>query len=141
MSFFAAIDTNVVLSALLSKYSDAATVKVMDAVFEGRIIPLYHPDILEEYRDVLHRDRFHLEENAVNIVIADIARLGIKIEPSHIEETFNDPDDVVFYEVVMDKRKTDEAFLVTGNKRHFPCKTFIVTPAEMLALMEGVGED
>lgn len=43
--------------------------------------------------------------------------------------------DLIFYEVVMEKRD-DDAYLVTGNLRHFPNKPFIVTPAEMMALIE-----
>lgn len=34
MEYYAVIDTNVLLSALLSKNEDSATVKVLDAVFE-----------------------------------------------------------------------------------------------------------
>ena len=29
-----------------------------------------------------------------------------------------DPKDRIFYEVVMEKRKTEKAYLVTGNIRH-----------------------
>ena len=47
-------------------------------------------------------------------------------------------DDLVFYEVVMEKRE-DDAYLVTGNLRHFPPRNFIVTPAEMMALIESEG--
>ena len=46
---YAVIDTNVFISALLSKRTDTATVKVFDAMFNGKIIPLYHKDILQEY--------------------------------------------------------------------------------------------
>ncbi len=49
-----------------------------------------------------------------------------------------DQDDLVFYEVVMEKRDED-AYLITGNLRHFPIRTFIVTPAEMLKIMETHG--
>ncbi len=38
MEFYAVIDTNVLLSALLSKSEDSATVKVLDAVFDGKIM-------------------------------------------------------------------------------------------------------
>ena len=55
MKYYAVVDTNVLISALLSKNEDSATVKVMGAVFDGRIIPLYHRDILAEYAEVLHR--------------------------------------------------------------------------------------
>lgn len=46
-----------------------------------------------------------------------------------------DMDDLVFYEVVMEKRE-DDAYLITGNIRHFPERDFIVTPAEMMAIIE-----
>ena len=47
-----------------------------------------------------------------------------------------DPKDVVFYEVIMEGRKEhDDAYLVTGNIKHFPIKSFVVTPKEMLDIM------
>ena len=46
MVYYAVIDTNVFISALLSKRADAATVRVLDAMFGGKIVPLYHGDIL-----------------------------------------------------------------------------------------------
>lgn len=55
MKYYAVIDTNVLISALLSKNVNSATLKVLDAVFDGIIIPLYHQDILAEYDEVLHR--------------------------------------------------------------------------------------
>lgn len=39
-----------------------------------------------------------------------------------------DPKDVVFYAVLMEKRREEDAWLVTGNLRHFPMRTYIVTP-------------
>ena len=45
-----------------------------------------------------------------------------------------DMDDLVFYEVVMEKRE-DDAYLITGNIRHFPECDFIVTPAEMMEII------
>lgn len=30
----------------------------------------------------------------------------------------------------------EDAYLVTGNIKHFPKKPFVVTPAEMLAIIE-----
>ena len=58
MVYYAVIDTNVFISALLSKRADVATVQVLDAVFDGKIVPLYHTDILTEYDEVLHRSKF-----------------------------------------------------------------------------------
>ena len=60
------------------------------------------------------------------------------MNPSPTDEILPDMDDLVFYEVVMEKRK-DDAYLVTGNLRHFPPRDFIVTPSEMMALIESEG--
>ena len=45
---YAVIDTNVFVSALLTKTQAAATVQVFNAIADGRITPLYHKDILKE---------------------------------------------------------------------------------------------
>ena len=40
------------------------------------------------------------------------------------------------YEVTMDSRQTKDTFLITGNIRDFPVRPFIVTPTEMLHIIE-----
>ncbi len=117
--YYAVIDTNVFISALLSKRADAATVRVLDAMFDGKIVPLYHEDNLAEYDEVLHRCRFHFNEEF----------------PQPTGEILIDMDDLVFYEVAMEKRD-DDAYLVTGNRKHYPIKDFIVTPAEMMEIID-----
>ncbi len=136
MSLFAVIDTNVLLSALLSKSEDAAAVLVLNAVFDGRITLLYHEDILAEYEDVLCRARFHLDRADVEAMIDELRRIGLPLSPATVEEAFPDPDDRIFYAVVMEKRKTDDAWLVTYNLKHYPQKPFVVTPGEMLRVLE-----
>lgn len=44
MSFFAVVDTNVMVATLLSKKADSATVKILEELAGGRIIPLYHDE-------------------------------------------------------------------------------------------------
>ena len=39
----------------------------------------------------------------------------------------------MFYEVALSK---DDAYLVTGNKKHFPQTPIVVTPAEMLEILK-----
>lgn len=52
-----------------------------------------------------------------------------------------DPKDRVFYEIVMEERKSEDAYLVTGNTKHFPAEPYIVTPRQMLdIIMENIGE-
>ncbi len=139
MTYYAVIDTNVLLSALLSKKKDSATVRVLDAVFDGIIIPLYHQDILFEYANVLRREKFHLQEKIIRKILEAIKQYGVEVFPQSTGEILIDMDDLVFYEVAMEKRE-DDAYLVTGNQKHYPIRDFIVTPAEMIAIIETTGE-
>ena len=136
MRICAVIDTNVLVSALLSKHRDAATVRVLRAMLNGGFIPLYHRDILEEYAEVMRRPKFRLADREIEMVLESIRRYGLEVEPHPTGEPFVDADDLIFYEVAMEKRDED-AWLVTGNQRHFPVKPFIVTPAEFMAMLEG----
>lgn len=134
MECYAVIDTNVFISALLSKRADSATVQVLEAVIDGRIIPLYHEDILVEYDEVLHRKKFHLKEETIQLVINAVKQFGVEVFPQPTGEILVDMDDLVFYEVAMEKRE-DDAYLVTGNQKHYPVRDFIVTPAEMMEII------
>lgn len=140
MEYYAVIDTNVLLSALLSKNEDAATVKVLDAAFGGKIIPLYHQDILAEYYEVLHREKFHLKEEVIQTVVEAIRQYGVEVFPQPTGAVLIDMDDLIFYEVAMEKRD-DGAYLVTGNQKHYPFRDFIVTPAEMMRIIENANRN
>lgn len=140
MEYYAVVDTNVLLSALLSKNENSATVRVLDAVFEGKIIPLYHQDILDEYDEVLHREKFHLHEEIIRTVLDAVRQYGVEVFPQPTGAVLIDMDDLVFYEVAMEKRD-DGAYLVTGNQKHYPFKDFIITPAEMIAIIETATEN
>ena len=136
MKCCAVVDTNVLVAALLSKRDDSATVRVIRAMISGEFIPLYHEDILAEYEDVLHRKKkYDLSESAIQTVLNAIRRFGIEVFPKPTGEIFIDEDDIIFYEVAMEKRD-DNAYLVTGNMKHYPVRDFIVTPAEMIAILE-----
>ena len=135
MVCYAVIDTNVFISALLSKRADTATVRVMDAMFEGRIVPLYHEDILAEYDEVLHRNKFHFKEETIQLVLNAVKQFGIEVFPQPSGEILIDMDDLIFYEVALDKRE-DDTYLVTGNQKHYPIRDCIVAPAEMMEILD-----
>ncbi|MCM1164606.1 MAG: putative toxin-antitoxin system toxin component, PIN family [Lachnospiraceae bacterium] len=135
MMYYAVIDTNVFVSALLSSKSDSATVVILDKIFDGEIIPVYNREILTEYREVLYRKKFHFTSDNVEPILTTVCSHGIVVDPTSTWETIPDMKDLPFYEVAMEKNKTDDTFLVTGNIKHFPVKPFIVTPREMLDII------
>ena len=140
MKVYAVVDTNVLVSALLSKKEDSATVRVMNELFGGRIVPLYHRDILVEYSEVLHRRKFHLRESTIQRVLNSVIQFGMEVFPQPTGEILIDMDDLIFCEVAMEKRE-DDAYLVTGNQKHYPVREFIVTPAEMMRILDASAED
>lgn len=129
---YVVVDTNVLVSALLSKHSDASTVVIREYILQGKITPLYNDEIFKEYTDVLHRPKLHLPIESVDAILAAIAERGIVIGRTKSNEVFPDPKDVVFYEVALSK---EGSRLVTGNTKHFPKSPIVVTPVELLELI------
>ncbi len=136
MKYYAVFDTNVLVASLLTKHPDSPTALVVDAISEEKLIPLYNEEILEEYDDVLHRAKFPFSNDAIQNIMQMIRQFGLAISPSPTGEVLPDMDDLVFYEVVMEKRKADDAYLITGNLKPFPTREYIVTPAEMMSILK-----
>lgn len=132
MKYFAVFDTNVLVSAMITHNSDSATVKVLEQVVKGHIVPLFNDEILLEYQEVLHRDKFNLREDDILNMLDLLVDNGCWAGRRTTDVSFTDADDIVFFEVSMSK---EDAFLVTGNTKHFPKVPTVVTPAEMLEIM------
>lgn len=133
MKCYAVIDTNVLVSAML-KWESVPGAVLLEAL-TGKIIPLLNEDIISEYRTVLSRPKFHFPPKAIETFLEGFTKRGLFVDADSIDEILPDPKDVVFYEVVMEMRKSEDAYLVTGNIKHFPSKTFVVTPREMLDIL------
>ena len=67
-------------------------------------------------------------------MMSSIIKYGVEVFPQPTGEILIDMDDLIFYEVAMEKRD-DNAYLVTGNQKHYPVKEFIVTPSEMVEIL------
>lgn len=139
MKYYAVLDTNVLVSAMLKWTSIPGN--VMELTFSGTIVPLLNEQIVKEYREVLGRPKFHLTSEIIDPVVDEIERLGIYVDADELDLVFPDPKDRVFYEVVMEERKSEDAYLVTGNIKHFPLKPYVVTPREMLDIIIGNTEN
>lgn len=129
------IDTNVFVSALLSKNSKSPPVRILDYLFEGKIIPLYNDEIFSEYENILRRLKFNFEDQEIKSVLKVIKLLGLETSRTPTKDFFVDTSDIVFYEIALTHR-LENVFLVTGNLKHFPQKDFIVSPKDMLTLLD-----
>ena len=139
MKYYTVIDTNVLVSAMLKWNSVPGN--IMELSFSGPSIPVLNEAIVKEYREVLLRPKFHFTEEIVSDVIDTITEKGVYVDADSIDIELPDPKDRVFYEVVMEKRKDENAYLVTGNIKHFPVKPFIVTPRQLLDIILSDSEE
>lgn len=135
---YAVIDTNVIVSALISKKAESYPLSVMAHVYSGGIVPVFNSEIINEYKDVLSRDKFHLNQSDIDLALKAVTSYGLNLERTKVnDEAFPDPKDIVFYEVKMSK---DDAYLVTGNIKHFHKKPFVVTPREIIEILDSKKE-
>lgn len=107
---------------------------MIEAVLRGVITPLYNSEIIEEYYDVLSRDKFKFPKELIDNLLSVVTEYGA--EPARVivsDESFVDSDDVVFYEVAMGM---EGSYLVTGNIKHFPRRPFVVTPTQMVEILQ-----
>ena len=124
-----------IVSALLSSKADAATVQVIQKLFSDSFCPVISKEIMAEYTEVLHRAKFHFSPAIVEDLLFAIEEKAEYVIPASTGAILPDMKDLPFYEVVMEKR-ADDAYLVTGNQKHFPAEPFIVTAREFLAILE-----
>ena len=134
MVYFATIDTNVIVSYFYQK--DSPPGKIVEMALDGPIVPLFHQDIFREYADVLLREKFDFDIGDVLSFLWNFYNRGILLDRTDAYEKFVDEKDVVFYEVTLTGRSSNDAYLITGNKKHFPQKYFVVSPREMLSIIE-----
>ena len=133
---YVVIDTNVLVSALITRNENSPTVQILRFLANGNIVPVYSEDIVKEYNEVLRRAKFKLSESLIINLLKDIMDNGLKItELAKVTETMPDPKDIVFYAVTLSAQDKD-AFLVTGNGKHFPEKPFVVTPSELVEILK-----
>jgi len=135
MKVYAVIDTNVLVSALLAKHTDSAPVQILDRLFSRDFIPMYNEEIIAEYNEVLRRRKFNFSENAIGFAIDALIEAGVESERVASSGEVIDPKDVVFYEVSMSR---EDSYLITGNTKHFPPVKRVVTPNEMLEILNSL---
>ena len=136
MTYYIIIDTNVIISAMLKKNTPPS--EILKEVFSGNVIPVVNDEILKKYREVLSRKKFGFDPETIQIILNELEKKAVFSDRLSADVSeMPDKDDIVFYEVTLYMRQSEETFLVSGNLKHFPQKPFIVSPREFLEILRG----
>ena len=128
------LDTNVLVSGLLSPNGPPAS--ILNLIVNSRILLLYDNRILQEYIEVLQREKFGFDTSAVDSLISFFIFEGEFVAADPIAVKVNDEDDRMFCEV-MTSGAAD--FLISGNPANFPKDPKIKSPAEFLKVYGETG--
>ncbi|MBI5213372.1 MAG: putative toxin-antitoxin system toxin component, PIN family [Nitrospirae bacterium] len=125
------IDTNVLVSGLLSPYGAAA--EIVRMVVAGSLDLLYDARIVSEYEEVLSRPKFSFDRAHIDHLMEFIIHFGIPVSAIPLSKHLSDPDDEPFLEVAISGKAE---CLITGNAAHyhtrFKHKMQILTPRRFL---------
>ena len=102
-------------------------------MFNGTIKPIFNDEIIAEYTDVLHRPKFRMRDEDTNLIINYIKKYGIHSDRVPFDGNMPDEKDRPFYEVSL---SVEDSFPVTGNIKHFPVTPKVVTPSQIIAIIE-----
>lgn len=69
---YVVIDTNVLVSALITRNENSPTVQILRFLVNGNIVPVYSEDIVKEYNEVLRRAKFKLSESLIINLLKDL---------------------------------------------------------------------
>ena len=134
------IDTNVLVAGLISAQPSSPTVRVLDAMLEGRLLYLLSPELLSEYRRVLLRPalaRLHgLDEQQVDTILTELAANALWREPDrdHAGSAPDPGDDHLWALLACES----EAILVTGDRlllEHPSSDGTVITASACAALL------
>jgi len=126
------LDTNVIFSALYSHNSNPPSLLV-DMFLKNKFLLYVSTAVIEEYEEVLHRPKYEkiISKYEADYIIMVIKAISIHINPLiSTMPQFIDEADRKFYDLA----KASNAYLVTGNTKHFPQDDYIITPADFLKI-------
>lgn len=110
------IDTNVLVSGLISRSGPPA--RIVDAVIQGRIIPVMSEATFAELEEVLHRPRlqpfFHSARITPFQLLTVLRDVAVFAKPGRSSALIRDVADRPFLELAASRPPPD--FIVTGDK-------------------------
>ncbi len=111
------VDTNVVVSGILTSEQNAPTARIVDGMLQGKIVFLLSVDLLAEYRRVLLRpairSRHGLDEAELDVVLTTIAANAVIREPVDPPSLPPDHGDLHLWQLLAAQ---PQATLITGGR-------------------------
>jgi len=132
----AVIDTNIVVSGLITSNPESSLAAILDGMLNGRLQFVLSTALLDEYREVLQRPKLRklhaLQEHEIEKILEGISRNATWIEPTPSPLASPDPDDQHLWDLLTAR---PDAVLVTGDHLLFvnpPPGTIVQLPREFL---------
>jgi putative PIN family toxin of toxin-antitoxin system len=125
------LDTNVLVSGLLHPLAPPGN--LLRLIVGGMVPFVVEERTLQEYEEVVARQKFGIDQDRAATVIGQIRAIGEMVIPLPLNITLPDPDDLVFVEAA---HSGHADAVVTGNKRHFPSS--VIEPVVVLNTREAL---
>jgi putative PIN family toxin of toxin-antitoxin system len=136
----AVIDTNVVVSGILTGRPESPTARILDGMLTGRFRFLISVALLAEYREVLRRPkitrRHRLSGAEVDVILTDIAAAGVVIEAENMSISRFSGEDAHLLQILA---REPASVLVTGDKELFHDRVEggrVLSPRQFVELIE-----
>ena len=128
MSCLVVFDTNVFVSYFLPSKKITAVKLAVNQISSGIAIPVFSSPIMAEYERDLHYKKFCFSDGEIRTLLGLVLKNGLYVVPQPTSVPFTDTSDKPFYDAAV----SSGAWLVTGNKRHYPDEPFVVSPREYI---------
>jgi predicted nucleic acid-binding protein len=136
--YYAVVDTNILVSAALAKdHLQSVPYAVFQGVSKHLFTPIVDENIVEEYYDVMSRSKFHWNVSYGRRFVDEILKYAINEPVVPTDFVLPDTDDRIFYDVAFAHRDKN-AYIVTGNIKHFPNVPFVISVRDFLDLINPV---
>ena len=120
------LDTNILVSSLWTPVGNASA--IVELILSGKILPYFDNRIMIEYQTVLMQPKFMFSKDKVSKLLQEIVNRGLSVTIIPSIFSLIDESDRKFYDVA----KSVNAYLITGNTKHFPSEDFIMSPRKFL---------
>ena len=120
------IDTNILVSTLLSQHGNPSLIIRM--ILSQSLKIVLDRRVFQEYRVVLARPRFAIDEARREELLDFLKSEGLWICPKPVFRELPDPSDLPFIELSLHTH----APIITGNTKHYPDDLNVLTPADFI---------